>query len=106
MDSGQLRVVLAMESSLLTSAIQQCLAGNKRLAVEVRPPGDQPTGLGQPRYQDIPRTVHIGLLDDPVRFALKVGSREWIMEYQSLDGLAYLLADLAQSDPAATGVRG
>jgi hypothetical protein len=101
MDSGQLRVVLAMETSLLTSAIQQCLAGDKRLTVEVHPPGDLPAGPGQPLYQDIPRTVRIGLLDDPVRFAFKVGSREWIMEYQSLEGLAYLLAELAQSDLAS-----
>jgi hypothetical protein len=101
MDPGQLRVVLAMETSLLTSAIQQCLALNDRLTVEVRPPGDLSAGLDQPQWQDIPRTVQIGLLDDPVRFALKVGGREWIMEYQSLDGLAYLLADLAQSDPVS-----
>jgi hypothetical protein len=97
---GQLRVVLAMETSMLTSAIQQCLAGNEQLAVEVHPPGEHCAELGQPRFQDVPRTVQIGLLDDPVRFALQADGRDWIVEYQSLDGLAHLLADLAQSDGA------
>jgi hypothetical protein len=98
MGTGHLRVVLTMETSLLTSAIQQCLADNPRLQVEVHPPGDHALCPGGPAADGAARTVQIGLLDDPVRFALQADGREWIVDYQSLDGLARLLADLGRAD--------
>lgn len=91
MGTGELHVKLAMESSLLTSAIQQCLAGNPRLLVTVHSPDE-------PVCADTARTVRIALLEDPVRFALDADGREWVLEYQSLGELARLLADLENAD--------
>ncbi len=94
MGTDRLRVVLTMETSLLTSAIQQCLADNPRLEVKVHPPGSDVTGPGA----ETPRTVRVGLLDDPVRFAFQADGQEWFMAYRTLAGLARVLADLEHSD--------
>ena len=98
MVTGQLHVVLAMDTCLLTSAIQQCLASNQGLAVDVDPPGAHPTGPGEPWRANAPRTIQIELLEDPIRFALQADGRAWILEYQGMDELARLLADLEHAD--------
>lgn len=103
MGTDRLRVELTMETSLLTSAIQQCLAGNPRLDVKVQPSGGDGTEPGAPTSTDELRTVRIGLLDDPLRFALQAGGRDWVLEYGSLDGLAQVLADLENPDVLDTG---
>jgi hypothetical protein len=101
MGTAYLRVVLTMENSLLSSAIQQCLADNPRLEVEIRPPDDDRIAPAEPARVDVPRTVEIGLLDDPVRFAINADGREWIVTYQSLAGLAQVLAELEKTPAQA-----
>ena len=86
-----------MEESLLSSAIQQCLADNPRLEVEVHPP-ERAGEPDDPTPDDTVRTVRIALLDDPLRIAFRADGREWIVAYRSLDALAHLLANLEKAD--------
>jgi hypothetical protein len=83
-----IRVVLRIVPAVLSSALQQFLAANPHLEVEVGSPVDDTSGGIDPIENDPRRVVVVSLLEDPFRFRFEVGDREWIVAYDGLDDLA------------------
>jgi hypothetical protein len=99
METAPLRVVLRMETSPLSSAIQQFLAGDPRLEVELLPPGETVDTIGAPAFRGPVRTVEVGVLEDPSRIELRADAQDWVLEYRGLEGLAVLLVDCQHVNP-------
>lgn len=92
MGTGPLRVVLRMETSLLSSAIAQVLAGDPRLWVEIHPPGDADDAECAPMLSTGRPVVEVAVLEDPPRIELHADGHAWVLEYRGLQCLATLLA--------------
>ena len=91
----RIHVKLRIEPNVLSTALQQILAGNPGLEVEVCLPkhlsGEH---VEASRGSGAGPVVEITLLESPFRFRLATGGREWLVNYRGLDDLTRQLADL------------
>jgi hypothetical protein len=95
MGATRVRVRLRIEPAVLSSALQQFLAGNPGLEVEVCSANDDSgRDIERARRPGLGRVVEITLLDDPFRFRIETDGLEWIVNYRSLEDLADRLKDL------------